>query len=417
MIIQTGKPVDGRAARKFDGPYHIVFFNILSTENSLMLAHSRLEINGGFSSNLRLENEGGNHISLNMLLNSGTYNVKWYKTIAKQTELVLGNESQYQVTTNYGSRVIIPDANLFETAVSGYIKKTVRKLDIETGLSFSERNISTKFTQNMDYSSGAIYPFQHWFPSLNGNAGISFNSNGINIKANLSSGYRSPNLAELSSNGLHEGTFRYEIGNPKMSAEQNLNSELGFNYESKTFDFYSTVYLNSFKDYVYLSPTGTQLYGFDIYRFLQGNAKLYGTELTAKVNFTKNVATEISYSNVTGKLASGKYLPFIQANKLVADIPVQLNNSLRLKAGADIISRQDHPGDFETPTAGYWLLHASAQWALQRNKGDIRFSVSGENLLNKAYYDHLSRFKYFGIKNPGRNITARVTVPFSSSKK
>jgi iron complex outermembrane receptor protein len=48
---------------------------------------------------------------------------------------------------------------------------------------------------------------------MNGSAGISFNpADQWNLKVNLSSGYRAPNLAELSSNGVHEGTFRYEIG-------------------------------------------------------------------------------------------------------------------------------------------------------------------------------------------------------------
>jgi iron complex outermembrane recepter protein len=104
------KPVDGRFSRTLDGPYHAVLFNILSSENTLLLKHSRLEINGGVHSNLRLENEGGNHISLNMFLNALTYNAKWFKEIGRSAELILGNESQYQVNTNYGSRVIIPDA-------------------------------------------------------------------------------------------------------------------------------------------------------------------------------------------------------------------------------------------------------------------------------------------------------------------
>lgn len=411
------KPVDSRAGRKLDGPYHAVLFNILSTENTLLKAHSKWEINGGLSSNLRLENEGGNHISLNMLLNSGTYNVKWYKTIAKNTELILGNESQYQVTTNFGSRVIIPDAHLFETAVSGYLKKKWETIDLETGLSISERNIATKYTQNMDYSSGAIYPFQKWYPSLNGNAGISLNTaNHVNVKFNLSSGYRSANLAELSSNGLHEGTFRYEIGNPKMKSEQNLNTELGINYESMHFDFYTAVYHNAFRDYIYLQSSGTQLYGFDIYHFLQGNARLYGTEISMKLNPAVPFGLEASFSSVTGKLASGRYLPFIPANKIVADVPVKLKPGLNIKAGADFVFKQDHPGDFETSTGKYWLLHASLQWLLHRHKEEIRFSIAGDNLLNKAYYDHLSRFKYFGINNPGRNIVARVTIPFIKSQ-
>jgi iron complex outermembrane receptor protein len=35
------------------------------------------------------------------------------------------------------------------------------------------------------------------------------------VRLNLASGFRAPNLAELTSNGVHEGTNRYEIGDLK----------------------------------------------------------------------------------------------------------------------------------------------------------------------------------------------------------
>ena len=411
---QERKPVDSRAGRKLDGPYHAVLFNILSTENTLFLLHSKIELNGGIHSNLRLENEGGNHISLNIFLNTFTYNAKWFKSIGKSTELILGNESQYQASTNYGSRVIIPDAHLFESSLSAYIKKKLKKVDIETGISLSERKISTRYTVNMDYTSGAIYPFSKWYPSVNGNAGVSFNPNNEwNIKLNVSTGYRSPNLAELSSNGLHEGTFRYEIGNPKMIAEQNLNTEININYESTFFNFYSAMYINAFRNYIFLAPTGTQLYGFDIYRFLQGNAKLYGGEITTKLKFSKKISLETSFSTVTGQLASGKYLPFIPAGKLVNDIVLKPAKNFSWKTGVDLVFAQNHTGDFETNTAQYSLLHTSLQYILQCGKKQMNISLAGENILNRTYYDHLSRFKYFGILNPGRNVSLTLSLPFT----
>jgi iron complex outermembrane receptor protein len=395
-----------------------VLFNILSSENTLFLKKSRLELNGGIHSNLRLENEGGNHISLNMFLNTVTYNARWFTTIGRNTELVLGNESQYQVNTNYGSRVIVPDANLFETALSGYIKKKWKLIDFETGLSLSERNVTTKFTKNMDYLSGAIYPFSNWYPSLNGNAGVALNTlSNWNIKLNAGTGYRSANLAELSSNGLHEGTSRYEVGNPKMKAEQNLNVEMNVNYESDLIDFYSAVYLNMFKNYIYLAPTGTEYFGYDIYRFLQGNARLYGSEISIKIKPFEHVSFQSSYSTVTGKLTSSDYLPFIAPPKIVADVTVKPSSNFTCKMGADFVSKQDHLGDFETATAVYWLLHTSLRFVIHTRKTEIRLSVNGDNLLNKTYFDHLSRFKYFGIYNMGRNIMTSVSLPFNRSTK
>ena len=41
----------------------------------------------------------------------------------------------------------------------------------------------------------------------------------ITLKVNIARGFRAPALAELASNGAHEGTNRYEYG------DQNLESE------------------------------------------------------------------------------------------------------------------------------------------------------------------------------------------------
>jgi iron complex outermembrane receptor protein len=42
---------------------------------------------------------------------------------------------------------------------------------------------------------------------------------------------RAPNLAELTSNGVHEGTNRYEIGN-NLKTEQNVQSDINLEYNS-----------------------------------------------------------------------------------------------------------------------------------------------------------------------------------------
>ena len=125
----------------------------------------------------------------------------------------------------------------------------------------------------MDYSSGEIYPFTKWYTSVNGNAGISVNTlSNWKIKLNASTGYRSPSLAELSSNGLHEGTFRYEIGNPKMKVQQNLNTEINVNYESPVINFYGAVYLTCL-EILFICHRGYQLYGLEHLPFSPGRFK------------------------------------------------------------------------------------------------------------------------------------------------
>src|SRR5262249_49912580 len=149
-------------------------------------------------------------------------------------EWSVGLQPMYQTNTNLGSRQIVPDAHLFESGLFGYWKETLDKVVLEGGLRYDVKNIHTFETGTINTTGSEVQPFNKWFGTVNGSAGVSFNpTEQWNVKVNLSSGYRAPNLAELSSNGVHEGTFRYEIGDPNMKVEQNLNGEIFAAYDQK----------------------------------------------------------------------------------------------------------------------------------------------------------------------------------------
>ena len=77
--------------------------------------------------------------------------------------------------------------------------------------------------------------------------------------------------------------------------------------------------------------------------------------------------------------------------------------------------------DTETATPSYTLLNAAAGTDVLRH-GKTLFTVclTVNNLLNRAYQNHLSRLKYAdvnnatgrrGVFNMGRNIGVKVIVP------
>ena len=79
--------------------------------------------------------------------------------------------------------------------------------------------------------------------------------------------------------------------------------------------------------------------------------------------------------------------------------------------------------DTETATAAYWLLNASVGTDITK-KGNTLFSISlsGNNLSDIAYQNHLSRLKYTavnnvsgrqGVFNVGRSFNVKVNVPLS----
>jgi iron complex outermembrane recepter protein len=422
--VQLNDPPDDRLSRGFDRPHHTVNLNVISSQNIFFIGSSKLKFNAGFQNNNRQEQEGGSKVSLDMILNSSIGNLTWTKNFGNKAEWSIGSQGYYQTNKNVGSRTIIPDATQVESSFFSYLKLNFKMLILEGGARYDYRNITTFATGliNTDPASpGAnVKPFNKSYNALNGSIGMSlFNSGTFNLKTNFSSGYRAGNLAELSSNGLHEGTIRYEIGNTDLKIEQNFCGDIYLGYNSDLFKVSVSAYYNQFLNYIYLAPTPKQYIGFDIFEYKQQDAVIEGTEAQLEIHpFKNNVINWISsYSYIIGKAASGEYLPFIPAPKLNSDILLtkKLNKkitSLSFKPGISYVFEQNRSGIFETRTAAYYLLNATAVVSIKGKRNRIELSMSGNNLLNNAYYDHLSRFKYFGIFNTGRNISLNFKILF-----
>ncbi|HLP22118.1 MAG TPA: TonB-dependent receptor, partial [Chitinophagales bacterium] len=380
-----------------------------------------LKINAGFQANNRMEDEGGGHISLNMLLSTLLYNLQWSKTIHPKVEFILSQSSTLENNTNFGARKIIPDAWMAEFSGSGFFKVNLnRKVIAEFGLGLNSKWIKTILTPGVNSADKVIAPFSKNWISANGLAGLVFNPTAEwNIKLNASSGFRAPNLAELSSNGLHEGIFTYEIGDPGLKSEQNINAAADVSYTQDWVSFAVAGFYNRFYNYIYLQPTNRDFYGFPVFLFRQQNAQLYGGEFEWKLTpqqKAKGLEFNLGVSTVIGKTDDGNYLPFIPATRLRSFARYEHDISQKVRAvfgsiGLDYVFQQSKPAPNEKPTGSYYLLSASAGVKFTLTRGTFIISLACNNLLGAKYFDHLSRFKNYGIYNIGRDIVLRLSVP------
>lgn len=422
---QLNEKPDARLSRSFDMPHHTVYFQVLSSQNTLLLnGHSTIKLNAGVHLNNRQEQEGGKRIALNMQLNSFALNAMWVEKMGNNWELSTGVQSNAQTNRNAGARVIIPDANTTELAGVVYAKRTAEILNIEIGLRYDLTTVQSFATKNFTFGGiNNIQPLNNAYAAWNASFGSSLVIlRNWNIKLNTSTGYRAPNLAELSSNGLREGTIRWELGRMDLAYEQNLSLDFSLNYEHRQLAFEASVFSNRFLNYIYLAPTGSQYIGFDIYEYRQNNALLQGGELSVDYNPSRIswLGLHGSYGTVVGKSDNGNYLPYIPANRLTGEVKVQLKKtkraSLQFKISCVNVEAQNKPSVFETSTKGYYLVNSVLSYTLHAGARNISCSLTGNNLFNQVYFDHLSRFKYFGIYNMGRNISFNLFYPLITTK-
>lgn len=218
--------------------------------------------------------------------------------------------------------------------------------------------------------------------------------NGGAFVANFSHGFRAPALEELYNNGPHDGTLAFEIGNSSLRPETSNGIDLSLRQQNSRIRAEANFFYYDFKDFVFLAPTGAvdPGSGFPIARYLQGDSRFTGTELSLDVTVHKylNVITGLDYVNA--KLDDGRPLPRISPVRGRIGLDIHYQN-LNIRPEFVAVGRQDKIFDNESPTAGYATANISGSYTLARQHAAHIFSVNAYNLNNKLFYNHISFIK------------------------
>ncbi|TYB76203.1 TonB-dependent receptor [Bizionia myxarmorum] len=405
-------------------PYQELNNHIFSSRSTVFFNNSKLEFNLGYIYNDRKEFEdehdhdheghdeddhleedhGEMHPALHMKLKTANYDVKYHLPVMGKFETIVGVQGMNQVNTNYGEEELVPDAvtNDFGFLAMSHIH--FNKVDFQIGARYDNRWI--QIDNNLNKS----------FNSFNGAFGLKTDlAQNITARLNLASGFRAPNLAELTSDGVHHGTNRYEVGNINLNNEQNFQTDLALEFKNEHIEFFVNGFYNHINDYIFLSPDGTFLMDQPVYNYIQDDAALYGGEIG--LHFHPHpldwLHYESSFETVTGKLDSNNYLPLIPANSFSNSIRVEFDIKEVTNSYAFVklqsVFKQGNISAFETKTDGYNLLSAGFGGNVKLFKNDLAITVSGTNLTDKTYINHLSRLKQDGIYNMGRNFSLGLT--------
>ena len=89
--------------------------------------------------------------------------------------------------------------------------------------------------------------FRKSFTNISGSVGLSYQlSKEVTFKANVARGFRAPNFAELASNGAHEGTNRYEVGNNDLKSEVSTQADAGIEVAAEHVSLYASVFITTY---------------------------------------------------------------------------------------------------------------------------------------------------------------------------
>lgn len=407
--------------RKLLTPFQDIRHYKATLNNYFILPGGKLKAILAYQQNQRRELEDS-YTDPNLFfdLKTYSYDLKYYFNEKNGWEPTIGLSGNFQNNKNKAAELLIPDYDSHELGLFAYVKKSWDKSTFNIGARYDYRNINA--IQMVDSDGDSKFSnFSNNFSNVSGAAGFTHEiNNNLTFKANLGSAFRAPNIAELSADGVHEGTSRYEIGNPDLKPERSIYADASLEYQTEHVNAFVNVYNNYINNYIYLKmedPNEIQD-GNHVYHYTQAKANLYGFEAGITLHPLASLHFENSFSMTRSRNTTEKSdLPFTPApvlrNELRYEPGFQGVDDAWVSVGIDNFFKQTHVDQFETPSAGYTLLNASIGSSFMIAKQKVNLSISGNNLLNKKYIDHLSRFKLDGFYNPGRNVSFTLSVPLS----
>lgn len=427
-----------RFDRSFNGPHHLLKVHNVVFQNSFIKDRSIFKVNAGFIYNKRKEQEGNDERflpdslqfgNLDMILKTLSFDAGWIYTLNENTSLTLASQEFLQSNTNTGERRLIPDANSGSASATGIVDFHKDKITFQGGARFDWFSVKT-FEYGIKDSLGYFPAINPHYNSVNGSAGIAYLiAKSLLLKSNFTTGFRAPNLAELTSNGLHEGVFQYEIGNVNFVNEQSVEVDATITVANNNFSLEVTGYNNNISNYIYLGQTSDTIKGYPVFRYFQSDANLKGIEASLTLKPASWLNFISTYSSVVAKRSDDVYLPLIPADKFTASLGFELENwklfyspYFSLSASTAFVKTRLGPNEKSVP--GYTLLNAGFGCNLKFEKQLINITISMNNILNNVYIDFMSRIKLlnatyngttFFANNMGRNIVLAVKIPFKLS--
>ncbi|MBO4906621.1 MAG: TonB-dependent receptor [Bacteroidaceae bacterium] len=442
-------------------PFQQIYHTRAVLDNSIGIGSGMLKAIVGIQQNIRKEfEESADEADLHMCLRTVNYDVRYVVSLPFDLKLNAGVGGMNQHSVNKGEEYLVPDYDINDIGLYATTSYTWKRWTFNGGARFDLRHI----TANSLIEEGTLRfdDLNRNFSGATGALGSTFKaSDAVTLRLNIARGFRAPSINELSSNGFHEGTMRYEKGNSSLGSEQSLQADFGFDLALPYLTLQTAFFINRIHNYIFayrtsLNSTDESGTVRPVFSYQHGQALLKGFEAGFDLHpiHPLHIGSAFSYVDARqlNEPVETRYLPMTPAPRLTAEIKWELTHNGDHHEGssfqhnpakhwqkwhhtfdnafvcleADHNFRQNHyysAYNTETSTPAYTLFNFSLGSDLRwKHRTVCHILLSANNIFNISYVNHLSRLKYVGydysantggIDNPGRNITLRLRFPFN----
>ena len=234
-------------------------------------------------------------------------------------------------------------------------------------------------------------------------------------RGSIGRAYRLPSANELTSNGVHHGAFRHELGDSTLVGEQGWQADLSYSLRKKRVDMSISPFFSYYPHFISLHPTGQWSMLPDagqIYQYVDAPATFFGGEARVKVKLVRDLHYEFSGEYVhTYDHDSHTATPFSP--------PATMRNTIswerkRWQAYAECqsVATQTRVCHNEDETPGYNLLNVGGKVDFPVSPGKISLHVNARNILNTYHLNHLNFYRKIDLPEAGVDIQSTIRFTF-----
>ena len=436
-----------------DRPYQSVQHHLLKLK-AFSEKENKSRINLTFSSQLNIRKEFDITRSsattipqLEMNLYTNMIDLVWEHFADKKLKGSVGLNGMHQLNfINY--RYFIPNFQSLDLGLWGAEKYQFGSWQFEMGLRYDHRNrfsiTDNDAAPNDRLMGNAFIPGEPYgtrvFSGLSGTGVAAYKfSESLRLSVTGSTAWRSPQVNELFSNGLHHGAARIERGDVGLKTERAWSIMGSLIYNTKKLEVDLGIYNKWIDHFIYLNPQYPPLLtirgAFPTFSYAQTNANLSGADFNLgylignhlKAHFKGSILRAYNQSAKAWliQMPADRYegsLEYLFADgKKLRQSSLQLSLQHVLKqtriplVGNIKITQADGSfmmaSDYMPPPPAYTLVNFDASSGVLINSRQIDLVFSINNIFNVSYRDYMNSFRYFSLDR-GRNISVKAKFIF-----
>lgn len=339
--------------------------------------------------------------------------------------------SNFSATDFGGLKTIVPTSQIDSYGVFGVESLDYGPVTYQVGARMEESSVAPQAGTNYSPPNGAAISSSYNYTPISASAsGLWKIDQSNSLYLAMTRSQRAPQVQELLSSGFHDATRSYEQGDPNLRMETTYNLDLGYKFKADWVQAEVDLFHNWANDYIFQQRTGQFVYQDD-----QGNAQPCGSRTdcspvvqTGQANaIFKGFESKLIFPVMENRYGLVDFTLFgdYTRGQFTNGVNVPRMPPLRYGFQIDYAKRewstylrltraepQNFPGANDTPTAGYILLNAGAQYEIEDfHDAKLLLFVKGNNLLNENIRNSTSYLRNFSPE-PGRGAEIGVRMSY-----